>query len=1423
VHACIGIARFIKKLEDRDPKTSPFTFRRNMESKALEVNLARTRVDVTVDNRYEILLKVMGEYYGVKQGLQTFLKEICHPYKNWQYIVKEARSYALNYFHILKTHPKGPEAAKLYFDIFFQAIDSSRDDNVRIDAADNLLCFIQHIIRDSGDDLVTLLPVLDYGFDTIRTYSGETFFLFVKSFYQLSKLGRLYSRAIPAGFDCFSLNHLLVSYFRYTYEYWLSQEDPFIWFEMESGKTDHGKRLAHILGPISHQQLEEYLERLERIIQASDDTPETRLNRLTQLPGYGQIVSGYEEMPEKLLSAGTDQGQGKEWKLISLLHIMKVTGLSGIHEETLRNINRTLAWIIKNEDYPVIRRFLERIFETLKRSIDKFPGTALNSVLNIGRGVYKTDESDLVEFFIDSIVSLGFQAPEIEGVGDDWQIRANSAHIQNIRVWLQLIELSPKWSKKLLSSLIIHLSLSGVFIKDTDLFPRDITQLLNSDVGPVYNLVKQLARLFPAFFSDIGAEGELRDISTKIDEICLRKDPLSHFLRKESHVESSNQIIGLMEASLSFWQTGSKKGLERLLPPNIYGQIEPSGAHIDAVHRIVSHIFQKEGLNRIDDLLILENDRLKEVIGELPDVSDLDSERVELMIALYKLLYQKYRLNFVEIDGYLSKLRSSGLPDLGWLKETLGAKEGKYKIEGLLDYLEKLKGIILSPGSYEVTEDIYRKRHFTVDIPSMYGSYHELKFEALGLSFRLESLLNSLLEDMVERIDFKLITRATFSQIHAYLHLFDRALKLDGISSVEMERQLDLLANSLQVRGFSSTQYLDIFRGFSQAVGNIVNDYFNNIHQENLLKILRNMPPERLITRYFPVKGVEDEEKMAHRVTEVFLRDRIASSLGLQQLDLFLSRILNTLYQQSHKLPKERLRLLLSYDPQKALTPMNSVKEGLSDIIHLGNKGLNLVKIEGFGLPVPPGFIITTEVFRCRDVIDNYLPAKTNLEEQVAREVANLESLTGRAFGAPRNPLLLSVRSGSSISQPGMMNTLLDVGINEDVVKGMVELTGNEWFGWDTYRRFLQSYGMVFGLLRDDFDAIIDEFKERFGVPYKRNFSGEQMRSVALTYKSLIQDRGIEIAEEPFEQLYIAIGKIFDSWNAPKAETFRKIMGISDDWGTAVSIQTMVFGNFSKESGAGVFFTHNPRWLGDMMILWGDFTTGNQGEDVVSGLVRTHPISKKQAEIENRQGNTTLEELFPEIYQTMRDWAKELIYERKWSPQEIEFTFEGAQARDLYFLQTREMAIRERKKVYSFDLISKTGVEFLGHGIGVSGGAMTGRVVFSLEEIEHWRKREPETSLIIVRNDTVPDDIKEIYEADGLLTARGGSTSHAAIVAHRLNKTCVVGCPNLICMEKEGACSFDQKLLNSGDWISIDGLEGSVYSGKMKIKEMEKD
>ncbi len=1391
-----------------------------MPSKALEVNITSSRVDVTVDQRYEILKEVMGEFYGLKHGLQIFLEEICHPYKNWEFIVKEARGYALNYFDVLKNHERGPEAAKLYADIFFQAVDSADDEAVRLNAVDNLLLFIQKIIKDSGRALLRFKSVLDYGFEQIRGYPEEVFFLFVKSFYQLNKIGEIYYQEVPDESDFSSVNRLLIAYYQHTYDYWLEQVDPGGWLEKESGNTIKEMGLAEVFEPVSHKGLRAWRDELERVIQASDERPEKILGLLVELPGYGRIVSLYNEIPQRLLGAGRDRQHGDHWKLLFLLHIMNLAGLSSIHEETLRDINRTLARFIQHEDPQVIQKSLEKTFSILKISAGRFPGTALNCVLNMGRGVYKTDESDLVDFFMDSVISLGFQAPEIKGVGDDWQVQANPAHILNIRTWLELIELEPKWSKKLLSSLIIHLSLSGVFIKDTDLFPRDITQFLNSDIGPIYNLTKQVTRIFPVFFNDIGAEGKLRDISTRIDEITLRKDPLTHFLRKQSHVESSNQIIGLMEGTLNFWNTRTKEGLRSFVPPNIYQQIETEGPHIDGVHRVVNHLFNIKGLNEVSGLLSVDGNHLKALLDDIPGISDLDIERVELAITFYRLLYQKYHLAFTEADGYLRQLQSSGLPDLGKLREALGKEDSSQKIKKLLSYLEKLKGVILSHESYEIREDIYRKRHFAVDIPSMYGSYHEMKFDALGLAFRLESLVNVLFEDVVETIDLGLITKATFHQIYDYLRLFHRALKLDGISSLEMESQLDLLARSLEIRGFSSTQYLDIFRGFSQAVSNIVNDYFNNIHQENLSRVLRQIPTKRLMAKYLPPEDVSDREKLAHRVVEIFLRDRIASSLGLQQLDLFLSHILNTLYQQSHELPIENLRLLLNYDPQKVVTPIYPVKKGLSDIIHLGNKGLNLVKIRRYGMPVPPGFIITTEVFRCRDIVDNYPPANKNFEDQVALEVAAVEKLTGKTFGDPNNPLLFSVRSGSSISQPGMMDTFLDVGINEAIVLGMVAQTGNEWFGWDTYRRFLQSYGMAFGLLRDDFDAIIDDFKQRLGVPYKKDFTGQQMKDITLAYKSLIQENGIEIESDPFDQFYVAIRKVFDSWHTTKAETYRRIMGISGDWGTAVTVQAMVFGNFSRESGAGVFFTHNPRWSGDMLTLWGDFTPGNQGEDVVSGLVSTYPISVKQADIENRENDTTLETQFPEIYQTIREWAKDLVYERQWSPQEMEFTFEGPGIKDLYCLQTRDMVMRERKKVYSFDTAQKKPVKFLGHGIGVSGGAMTGRIVFSLEEIQRWRKTEPETSLIIIRGDTVPDDIMEIHEADGLLTARGGSTSHAAIVAHRLGKTCVVGCANLVCMERQKACSLNQEFLKSGDWVSIDGLEGSVYSGKMKIREV---
>jgi len=1391
----------------------------NIKSKALEVNIADYHVEVTIDPKYAALHEAMSQYFGIRDGVTTFLEELSHPYKNWQFIVNEARTYSLDYFHLLRKHDRGVDAAHSFVEIFSEAIQADASQSTQMDAADNLLLFIQKIIRDCDDDLDRFAAVIASAFAQIHAYPPELFLLFVKSHYQIKQLGEIFlQRKLNIATDSIGLNQLVGRYFQATYDYWLGEKDPQPWFESELNESESQQDWGDFFDDISHASICRWQQRLGDIVSSHDPGSLRQTEQLVLLPGYNQIVEHYRKLPEKLLAAGDNSRKGNRWKVIFLFLMMNVSGLSIIHEETLRDINRTLSWLIAKESNLYIWKLIEKTFSILHAQAEKYPATALNCVLNMGKGVYKTDDSDLVNHFIEKVIDLGYQAPMVSGVGDDWQVQVNPSHILNIRTWLELIELNPKYSIRLISSLTIYLSLCGVYIKDTDLFPRDITRILNSDIEPVYHLIKQLARLFPVYFNDIGAEGKLRDISTRIDELSQRKDILVHFLRKQSHVESSNLIIHFMEATLKFWYSRDKTEIKRFVPPLIYNQIASEGVFIDGVHTVVQQLAHEQ-IRIPEGLLTIEEARLDTLLAGIAEVSSQDRERVRLAVAFYQHLHQKYHLDFIAIRGHVNKLKTEGFPGLDKLETALAEPSLRKKIPLMIEYLEFLKYLILSEKPFEVREDIYKKRHFTVDIPSMYGSYHEMKFDALGLTYRLESLLNTLFEELVGSTDLSLITKATFFQIYDHLKLFEKALRIEGIHSVEIERQMEMLAHSLGVSGFTFTQYLDIFKGFARAVKNVINDHFGNIHGKNLLGILDKLTPNQIQQKFLPANGDAEKENLRYRVSEIFFRDRIALTTGIQQLDLFLGRILNTLFQQSNKLPTDQLQQLLRYDPKNAVAVIQRVNPRVSGIIHLGSKGLNMVKLNSFNLPVPPGFILTTEVFRCREIIESYEPAKENFKEQVVQHIRMMEKLTGKSFGDARNPLLFSVRSGSSISQPGMMDTFLNVGINEEITAGIAAVTDNDWFAWDNYRRFLQCYGMSYGLERDAFDSIIGELKRRAGAQFKRDLTGQQMRKVALTYKGMIRDAGITMVEDPLEQLYETIRSVLSSWGSARAQTYRRIMGISNDWGTAVTIQTMVFGNMSEQSGAGVFFTHNPRWSGDSLRLWGDFTIGNQGEDVVSGLVTTLPISLSQQDIELRETDITLETHFPEIYAAMKNWAVELIERRGWSPQEMEFTFEGPQEADLYLLQTRDMGIRERKKAMTFDLSAIDETRMLGHGIGVSGGALSGRIVFSLKEIDDWRASEPNTALILVRSDTVPDDIKEIYASDGLLTSRGGVTSHAAVVTHRLGKTSVVGCNDMQCDEKQKICTFGAVSLASGDRISIDGREGSVYLGELATNE----
>ena len=1398
---------------------------------AFRANPSTDYKDVEPHPEYGLISEVLSKYYGLTEGVSFFLKELNHPLKNFRFIVNEARGYCLNYFHLIRNHPSGPEAADLFVKIFVFVIQSSDQEDVRSDAADNFLLFLQKMIRECGPEHISrFMPVLDTAFRTIRNFDDPTFFLFVKSYYRMEKTAEDLLRYLPeVSLHFKELRDLLLKYYRCSYAYWLTEADPLPWFEKEMDRIENHQVLTEIFALLSHTKMKELEQRICAVENSEASSPDEsgelhQVRLVLELPSYTRIADLYREIPRRLLEMGKDKTQGSRWKVIFLFHIMNISGLSLIHEETLREINRIMGWLISHETHLHTEILLKKAFSILNARTRDFPATSLNCVLNMGRGIYKTDDSDLIKLFIDAVMDMGFHAPRISGVGNDWQIQVNPAHIRNIRTWLQLVELSPKWSTRLLSGLIIHLSLSGVFIKDTDLFPRDITHLLNCDIRQVYNLIKQLARLFPVYFNEIGAEGKLRDISTEIDELTHRKDLLIHFLRKQIHVESSNRVVAFTEAVLNCWLNCKKEFIKSFVPPNIYEQIEEDGPYIRGVHRVMRWLRDSKGVMIPDDLREMDSADLKWLLNSLSDAEPQDRQRVEMLTVLYRLLHRKYSLALdmeaeSEIRESLSHIKD--FSDADKLRQGLAEPCIHKKLPLLLDCLESLKKIIFSDAVYEIREDIYKKRHFTVDIPSMYGSYHETKFDALGLTFRLESAVNVCFEEIVDNLDLKLITRETFYQVNDLLKLFDRALKLDGISSPELGMQLDLLRHALKTRGFTFTQYMDVFKGFADAVKNIINDYFSNVHENNLSRILSHIRPDEVQDRYLSQTGTENREEMRHRISEIFFRERIAFSLGLRQLDLLLGRILNTLSQQSFLLQAQHLRLLLNYDPQSAMVSIIKAEEKASGIIHLGNKGHNLVRLNRMGFPVPPGFIITTEIFRCRYIVENYQPAESNFKDQISAHIRLLEKQTGKRFGDPANPLLFSVRSGSSISQPGMMDTFLNVGMDERIAAGLAERTGNGWFAWDNYRRFVQCYGMAHGLARDDFDEIIFRKKAEKGIAFKRAFTGEEMRDLALAYKKRVQDAGISITEDLFRQLLQTIQIVLNSWESEKARTYRKIMSISDDWGTAVTVQNMVYGNLSRESGSGVVFTHTPKWSEDSVQLWGDFTIGNQGEDVVSGLVNTLPVSILQQDSEMKQTDITLESHFPEIFKTLKTWASELIYNHGWSPQEIEFTFEGPKPENLWVLQSRNMAIRGPKKLCIFDQDSMTEDRvLLGNGIGVSGGAMSGRAVFTLEEIDYWRKQEPDTKLILMRGDTVPDDIKEIYAADGLLTARGGVTSHAAVVAHRLEKTCVVGCGNLFCFEKDRKGVFENinMVVYSGDFLSIDGQKGHIWLGAMKVK-----
>lgn len=1376
-------------------------------SDALRANLLETAVDhVQIDPRHEILREPVKGYSGLIKGLDKLLYELNHPFHNWRLILPEFRSFVLKNNSRYLAHEVGPECAITILQVFLEALEESGKFISADEVAEAISAYLDKLVADiSVQQIPSYLDAMSVIFAQLGTLSKRNLLILSSSYHPIrATLKNLAVKAkgaeLEQGFDWLPFCSFQGSCLHHTYNFWLEQDDPAGFCDIPTTGLD----------AISHQTIRANLEKLTQI--ENDPASSQQLQRLVELPTYLDIVKGYRLLATQLGAADSEL-LNQNYKLLFLFRIMEIDGLSMIHEESLKEINRNLVQLVRKQPYDEIEEFFLRAFVFLRANVKRFPHTALQSIEVLGTEILKCNNGRLVEAFLAQAIRFGFQYSSVQGVTEDWQPIFNTSHLYNIRVWMNLIIQNPEWCSTLLSALIINIKLSGTCIRDTDLFQKEITRLLNSDLAPVYNLVKQFTRLLPVFFNEIGSEGILREVSTELDETHRRKDRLIHFLRKQSHVESSNIIVDFINGIIRFWRTLDKQAIAPYIPEELLQQIDPDGEYVRWVHQITAELFENSEFQHEEELLSWPRGEMEKRIMAMTDHPESELRRVVLLIRMYQLVNLKYDLGFQEIKHRAQEIQESGLPDITPMIEAMQSSDPYSGLDAILDVLEELKEITLSPEKFEAREDIFHKRHIATDIPSVYGRYQEKKFDALSLSFRLENMANVYLEQLTASASDILLTQATFYRVVKALRLFIRALAIDGIASRRLETQVDVLEDSLKVKRFSYLQYLDIFRGLSEAISDIRYTYYTNHHRDTLAVIVPKIPPEALLPAYRNHVDADAAGTLS-RIAESFERDLIAETIGIQSLDNYITRVYQVLNEQEAHLRGDYLDLLMTYDPKKLFCRLHSQNNHTDDLIHLGNKGYNLKQLIRLGVKVPPGSVLTSEFFRCQETIRRFPPAWQDFTRRLDNEIKYIEQATGRRFGSRSDPLLISVRSCPIISMPGMMATIHNLGLNEEIVQELAQKTGKPYFAWDTYRRFIQSWCMSGGMERDEFSVLMRAAKQRHGVDKKQHFDAAQMRELTLTYKQAASDHGLKIPDDPWAQLHDAINMVIASWDVTEAAKFRSLMDISDEWGTAVLIQAMVFGNLNQDSGTGVLFTAHPYRKLSQVTLWGDYTPGNQGEDIVGGLVSTKPISIEQAELDDRPVEQSMEVMFPEIYAALLKLSRELVYNHNWNKQEMEFTFEGVGADDLYLLQTRDMVTSKIQSMAHFKQTEALKTSLLGRGIGVCGGAMSGRAVFNIENIEELRSQSPHTPLILIRSDTVPEDIHEISRADGVLTARGGQTSHASIVTIRLEKTCVVGCEALKVYEAESRCVINGSEIRFGDTISIDGRSGILLRGE---------